>query len=100
MFLLNKKKREIEKLKYKIFSINTFSSNYKIHLIDVLEWLVGYYENKTASTPKEYLESMINNIPLKSRKTKESEYIDFLKNRNEQIVLLYNWVYYKEIVGF
>jgi hypothetical protein len=61
----------------------------KDHLLDMLDWLIGYYENKTASTPKEYLESMIN-----------SNDRDSSIHNYERIRLLYNWVYYKKIVGF
>jgi len=63
--------------------------NSKKHLLDMLDWLIGYYENKTASTPKEYLESLIN-----------SNDIDTSIHNYERIRLLYHWVYYKKIVGF
>ena len=110
MFLFNRKKWEIAELKdciarmrkhyYSNGGASVYLNSPKYHLIELLEWLVGYYENRTAGTPKEYLESLINNIPIQSVQTTDSEYIDYLKKRNEQIVFLYNWVYYKKIIGF
>jgi hypothetical protein len=55
----------------------------------MLDWLIGYYENKTASTPKEYLESLINTTDIEPS-----------KNLSERIRLLYNWVNYKKIIEF
>lgn len=104
MFLFNKKKREIAKLKDYILRMKDYYgdsiNSSKIHLIHTLEWLVGYYENRTASTPKEFLESMMREIPLIQASHTEYQYIDLLKKRNEQILFLYNWIYYKKIVGF
>jgi len=61
----------------------------KVHLLDMLYWLIGYYENKTASTPKEYLESLINTTDVEPS-----------KHLSEKIRLLYNWIHYKTIIGF
>lgn len=60
----------------------------KQHLLNKIEWLILYYENKTASTPKELLEALINSNELPS------------KIRLEEIRLLYHWINYKTIVGF
>jgi len=60
----------------------------KQHLLNRIEWLIGYYENKTASTPKELLEALINSNKIPS------------KDDLEEIRLLYNWINYKTIVGF
>ena len=61
----------------------------QIHLLDILYWLIAYYEGRSACTPKEYLEFLINDQNL---------YGD-IKN-SERIRLLYNWINYKKIVGF
>ena len=64
-------------------------ANSKDHLLDMLDWLIAYYENRAACTPKEYLESLINNQKLDG---------DIFNS--ERIRLLYNWVNYKRIIGF
>jgi len=64
-------------------------ANSKKHLLDMLDWLIAYYENRAACTPKEYLESLINTTDVESS-----------KNLSERIILLYNWVNYKKIIGF
>ena len=56
---------------------------------EVGDWLIAYYENRAACTPKEYLEALINDQNL-----------DGNKFNSERIRLLYNWVNYKRIVGF
>lgn len=61
----------------------------KEHLLDMLDWLIAYYENRASCTPKEYLESLIN-----------SQNLDGNIFHSERIRLLYNWVNYKRIVGF
>ena len=61
----------------------------KDHLLDMLDWLIAYYENRAACTPKEYLEDLINSPCLAC---------DIFNS--ERIRLLYNWVNYKKIVGF
>jgi hypothetical protein len=61
----------------------------KIHLLDMLYWLIAYYEDRASCTPKEYLEVLIDAQNL---------YGD-IKN-SERIRLLYNWINYKKIVGF
>lgn len=61
----------------------------KRHLLDILNWLIAYYENRAACTPKEYLESLIN-----------SENLDGDIFNSERVRLLYNWVNYKRIIGF
>lgn len=67
---------------------HTFADS-KEHLLDMLDWLIAYYENRAACTPKEYLEALINDQKL-----------DGNKFNSERIRLLYNWVNYKRIVGF
>ena len=61
----------------------------KEHLLDMLDWLIAYYENRASCTPKEYLEDLINSPNLNG---------DIFNS--ERIRLLYNWVNYKKIVGF
>ena len=61
----------------------------KDHLLDMLDWLIAYYENRASCTPKEYLEDLINSLNLDG---------DIFNS--ERIRLLYNWVNYKKIVGF
>lgn len=56
--------------------------------IYTLEWLLAYYENRAATTPRGLLESTMGNPHL--------SYEDKLV----QIQLLYFWVYYKRIEGF
>jgi len=56
--------------------------------IDLINWLINSYNSTTASTPKEYLESLLNPI----RK--------YDKNNTETIIFLYHWVYYNKITGF
>lgn len=63
----------------------------KQHLISILDWIFAYYEDRTAATPKEYLEALINSRPTESYSVEE---------HFQQIRLLYNWVYHKQIVGF
>lgn len=55
--------------------------------LGILYWLKSYYEGKTASEPIEYLNRMIE---------KSSD----IYNYATEIYVLYNWVYYKKIVGF
>ena len=87
---LTTKKKDLEFLKdyAKRMEQHPFA-NSKDHLLDMLDWLIGYYENKTASTPKEYLESLINTTDVEPS-----------KNLSEKIRLLYNWIHYKNIIGF
>ena len=61
----------------------------KDHLLDMLDWLIAYYENRASCTPKEYLEDLIN-----------SQNLDGDIFNSERVRLLYNWVHYKKIVGF
>ena len=60
--------------------------------IEWIEWLIGYYEGRTASTPNELLEEILNPI----RKLPEYN----LEAEIESIKFLYHWVYYKQITGF
>ena len=60
----------------------------KEHLMRRIEWLIGYYEKKTAASPKELLEALINHKGIPS------------KNHMEEVRLLYYWINYKTIVGF
>jgi hypothetical protein len=61
----------------------------KQHLLDMLDWLIAYYENRASCTPKEYLEVLIN-----------SQNLDGDIFNSERVRLLYNWINYKTIVGF
>jgi hypothetical protein len=93
MVFFLKKRREkaiIQDYLNRIKSINNTDSIYyqsKTHLINILEWLLSYYDGKTVCPPKLYLEAMM-------RDTNHN------KLNQEQIRLLYFWVYKKEIVGF
>lgn len=60
--------------------------------IDCIEWLIGFYEGRTASSPKEYLEAMITDEQLYDYPSPA--------HKLERIRFLYNWVYYKQITGF
>jgi len=63
--------------------------------IDWIEWLIGYYEGRTASTPKELLEAYLDPI----HKTQCHDY-SALVSELETIKFIYHWVYYKQITGF
>jgi hypothetical protein len=85
-------KQKVEKFLHNI-NANTFTfpEGYletKTIEIDTLDWILAYYNGKTASPPKKYLEALLRDInsmtPEKMRK----------------ISVLYYWVYYNEIVGF
>lgn len=77
--------------------------------IDCLLWLIAYYENRTASSPKEYLESLIN-FNFDSYRDYANEMrdhdivplseIERLKLISRQTKFLYHWVNYKKITGF
>lgn len=67
--------------------------------INWIAWLVGYYEGKTGSTPKEMLELLLNPI-LTPYINPDVSIEDNLKREIESIKFLYHWVYYKQITGF
>ena len=77
--------------------------------IDCLEWLISYYSNRTASSPTEYLEALLNK-PLENYRDYVFEMEKFnivpmsepdrLKVKLRTISFLYNWIYYKKIIGF
>lgn len=56
--------------------------------LDALHWILAYYNGRTANSPKVYLEALLKDI-----KTMTPE-------KMRTINVLYNWVYYKNIVGF
>jgi len=102
---------ELESLKKNGSLITLMNPSYwedKKWLFDLIEWLIGYYEDRTASNPKEYLESMIKfnlnsyddyvNEMERFNITPMSE-VDKLKMLIHEINFLYNWVYYKRING-
>ncbi len=76
--------------------------------IHCLRWLRGYYDGKTASTPKEYLEALINKhidyssyaLEMDNHAIIPKSELDMVKMRLKEISFLYNWVYYKKITGF
>jgi len=59
----------------------------KVHLIKILIWLIAYYEGRTGCSPNLYLEAMISDT-------------NHNKLNQEQIRLLYFWIYKKDIIGF
>jgi hypothetical protein len=97
------KKRKLRKLKKYYENImhpkSPFPAGYiesKTSEIQTLEWLISYYEGRTASTPKKLLESYItmtgyytNNPSLES-----------MKETLKSIAMLYDWVYNNRITGF
>ncbi len=87
----SKKKKELEILKdyYERVKHHPYKEPKK-HLVRILQWLISYYEGKTASTPKVYLEALID---LDTPPISQRQY-------QEEIRLLYNWVYYKKVIGF
>ena len=93
MKILITKKQKLNYLKEFHQKVTTFDDSAYLKskeiLISQLEWLIAYYEGRTASTPKELLESYISSLR------------NYQPNCHfERITLLYNWVYYKKIVGF
>jgi len=56
--------------------------------IETLNWILAYYNNKTASTPKEYLEALLKDINTMT------------PEKMRTISVLYYWIFYKKIVGF
>lgn len=81
--------------------------------IECLDWLIGYYEGRTASNPKELLESMLK---VCCRHNTYSSYVEEMKSSTPTIIpmteaeqlkrwihwidFLYEWVNYKKISGF
>jgi len=97
------KKRKLRRLKRYYANImypqSPFPKGYiedKTAYITTLEWLIGYYEGRTASTPKELLESMITATGYYKNDTPPEAVKDNLK----AIVMLYDWVYKNRITGF
>lgn len=72
------------------FITNDFPDGYKetktIEL-DTLRWILAYY-NGRAGEPKVYLEALLKDINTMT------------PEKMRTINVLYNWVYYKKIVGF
>lgn len=76
--------------------------------IEVIRWLIAYYNNKTASTPKEYLEALMNSRDSYDDYVKELKNynifplgeVERLKSKIDKISFLYNWITYKKITGF
>lgn len=76
--------------------------------IQMMEWLIAYYDGRTASTPKEYLEALINKTEyyqdyanvMKSLNIVPMSEVDRLDLKLKYISFLYNWVHYKKITGF
>jgi len=56
--------------------------------INILNWILAYYNNKTVSTSKEYLEALLRDINT------------ITPEKMRAINVLYYWTYYKKIVGF
>lgn len=59
--------------------------NYHESKISCIEFLISYYENRTACSPKDYFKALLN---------------DKKGNNIEEISFLYYWIYYSEITGF
>jgi hypothetical protein len=91
---------------------NSFPEGYlEVHKdkIEWLHWLIASYEGR-AGDPKELLEALINLSlnnyyeyyanEMKAHDIEPIMEIDKLKNLISHINFLYNWVYYKKIVGF
>jgi hypothetical protein len=76
--------------------------------IDILKWLVGYYEGRTASKPIRYLEALLDKSEnyqdyvneMNNHNITPMSEVDRLKMKLKEILVLYNWVYYKKITGF
>lgn len=84
-------KRKLKKFLSKIEN-NNFSNEYleyHKYKIDCLKWLISYYEGCTAGSPKEYFESILNDL--------ENTYRE---GDADRLKVLYYWIYYKRIVGF
>jgi hypothetical protein len=72
-----------------------------------LEWLIAYYESR-AESPKYYLESLMNTKLNYNDYVREMENhnimplseTDRLKIRIREINFLYQWIFYKRIIGF
>ncbi|MCK9273337.1 hypothetical protein M0P65_07410 [Candidatus Gracilibacteria bacterium] len=76
--------------------------------IDMLKWLIGCYEGRTASKPIEYLEALLDKSEnyqdyvneMNNHNITPMSDVDRLKMKLKEISVLYNWVYYKKIIGF
>ena len=83
------KKRILKKHLY-LLENGRFSDDYieeHKNKLECLKWLIAYYEGRTASSPKEMLKALINSF--KGITPEELEWIR----------MLYNWIYYKQIMG-
>jgi hypothetical protein len=79
--------------------ISPFSEGYiesKKNEIETLEWLIAYYEGRTASTPKELLEATLISYGYYHHNFTLEE----VNNALRSIVMLYDWVYKNRITGF
>lgn len=90
-----KKNREKRKLVKYLANLNDVNARFplkylesKRDLIGWIEWLIAYYEGRTAATPKQILESMLE------------PYITNKFVTIEEVKFMYHWVYYKRITGF
>jgi hypothetical protein len=84
------KKRELKKYLFRLEN-GTFPGDYiesHSNKIECLKWLIAYYEGRTVSSPKELLVSLINSFD------------ETTPQKLEWIRMLYNWIYYKQIMGF
>jgi hypothetical protein len=64
-----------------------YLENKRIEL-DALHWILAYYNGRTANSPKIYLEALLKDINTMT------------PEKMRTINVLYNWVYYKNIIGF
>ena len=97
------KKKQLKRLRNYYENILNSKSAYpqgyiesKENEIMLLEWLIAYYEDRAASTPKQLLEVCIE----KSGYYKNSFSIEEYRHYCVYISMLYNWVYNNKIVGF
>jgi len=88
-FIKRKIIKYLDNLENNNFPINYIES--KKENIECLHWILAYYENRTACTPKELLEEILNKYKI-------------INSFNEHDIIwiktLYYWVYYKKIIGF
>jgi hypothetical protein len=107
----SQEKRKIEKFLNNLrTNADSFPEGYlEVHndKINWLHWLKASYEGR-AGDPKELLEALIDSRyryedylnEMKAHDIEPIMEIDKLKNLISHINFLYNWVYYKKIVGF
>jgi hypothetical protein len=88
--MFNKKRKEKEWLVAYLNTLNRMSNlpdgylESKQVYINCIEWLIAYYEKRTGCSPKEYLDSLIDNPDGDIR----------------AIRFLYHWIKNKTIYGF